>query len=75
MTDSTLITAEQVATLNAARTALGTIADTAHLDNDSQASGMIFAMASVAEHDLFQLLNWYDSYAHGGLSKAQIHNG
>jgi hypothetical protein len=75
MTDAPLITDEQVATINEARSVLEAIAKSAHMDHDSQASGMIFARASAAEHDLFQLLNWYDSYAHGGLSKAQIHNG
>jgi hypothetical protein len=74
MTGLTLITDEQVATINAARTALEAIADAAHLKNDSQASGMIFAMAAAAEGDLFQLLNWYSAYAHANLTAAQIHN-
>jgi hypothetical protein len=74
MTDSTLITAEQVATINEARTVLTAIARNAHMQHESQASGMIFARAEAAEADLFQLLNWFHSYAHGDLSHAQLHN-
>jgi peptide methionine sulfoxide reductase MsrB len=74
MSDATLITAEQVETINAARTALKAIADDAHMGHTSQASGMIYALASVAGDDLFQLLNWYDSHCAGDLSAEQVHN-
>jgi hypothetical protein len=74
MTGSTLITAEQVATINEARTVLERIAKGAHMDHDSQASGMIYAQADSAADALFRLLVWFDSYAAGGLSKAQLHN-
>lgn len=74
MTDSTLITAEQVATINAARTVLNAIGDNARLEHDTQASGMIYARAEVAEAALFQLLNWVSAYGHAGLSEAQLHN-
>jgi hypothetical protein len=74
MTDATLITDEQVATINEARTALAKIAKAAHHDHDSQASGMVYAQASAAEDALFRLLVWFDVHADGGLSKAQFHN-
>lgn len=74
MTDAPLITAEQVATINEARTVLAAIAGSAHIDHDSQASGMIFARASVAANDLFMLLVWASTYGHEPLTKAQIHN-
>jgi hypothetical protein len=74
MTDSTLITAEQVATINEARTVLEAIAENAHMEHESQASGMIFARASAAANDLFLLLVWSSTYGHAELSKAQLHN-
>jgi hypothetical protein len=74
MADSTLITAEQVATINEARTVLTAIARSAHMEHSSQASGMIFARAEAAEADLFQLLNGFHSYADGDVSHAQLHN-
>jgi hypothetical protein len=74
MTDAPLITAEQVATINEARTVLNTIAHNARMEHDSQPSGMIYARAEVAEAALFQLLNWVSAYGHANLTEAQIHN-
>jgi hypothetical protein len=73
MNDSTLITAEQVATINAARAVLATIAHDAHMKHESQVSGMIFARAEAAEQELFQLLNWFNAYGHAGLTDTQLH--
>jgi hypothetical protein len=69
-----IITPAQVRTINAARTALGAIVETNHMDFDTQASGMIVALADTADAALFQLLNWYASHAHGELTEAQLHN-
>jgi hypothetical protein len=74
MTDATLITAEQVATINAARTVLEAIAANAYGEHDTQVSGMIYARAAHAAADLFSLLNWVNAYGHAELSKAQLHN-
>jgi hypothetical protein len=69
-----LITTEQVAVINRARRVLAEIAQDAYESNDSQASGMIYARAEVAREALFALLNWFNSYAGGELSTAQLHN-
>ena len=68
------ITPAQIRTINAARTALGEIAKANHMNFDTQASGMIYALADTADAGLFQLLNWYDSYTPAQLTEAQLHN-
>lgn len=74
MTGATLITDEQVFTLNAARTVLARISKDAHMEHDSQVSGMLYAQAENAGDALFRLLVWYHTHADGDLSKEQLHN-
>ncbi len=69
-----VITPAQIKTINAARTVLAEILRTNHYDYDTQASGMVVALADVADGSLFQLLNWYNSHACGELTAEQIHN-
>jgi len=69
-----VITPAQVKAINRARTVLAEIEKANLYGHDSQTSGMIVALASVAASDLFQLLNWYDSHAHGNLTGDELHN-
>jgi hypothetical protein len=69
-----VITPAQVRAINRARTALAEIQNANHYDFDTQASGMMVAMADTAGDVLFQLLNWYQNHGHGQLSDSQLHN-
>lgn len=74
-TQTIYITADELAAINAARTALAAIAERAYFrSHDTHASGSVNAKADTAAEALFSLVNWTSTYGGQDFTDEQIHN-
>jgi hypothetical protein len=69
-----VITDDELFAINAARDALCDLAHRAHVDHDTQASGMVFCAATLAEDALFDVLNIARSHARIPVPTDVLHN-